>query len=93
MTPAIVPARTYLVIFGLLMALLFATVAAAYIDLGQLNLPLAMAIASVKALLIIVFLMHLRHASRLTQLFASIGFFWLAILLLLAMSDYVSRLW
>jgi len=85
--------RTYISTFIALMALLAATVGAAYIDLGQLNLPIAMVISIAKTLLIVLFFMHVRHSSRVTWIFAAAGFFWLLILLCLAMADYATRPW
>ena len=85
--------RVYLCTFLGLMALLVLTVAAGYVDLGEMNLAIAMAISVAKTLLIILFFMHVRGGSRLTWVFAGAGFFWLMILLCLAMSDYATRHW
>ncbi|MHC4994048.1 MAG: cytochrome C oxidase subunit IV family protein [Planctomycetota bacterium] len=46
-------------VFGALLVLTVITVAARYVELGDLNLPLAMAIAVVKASLVLAFFMHL----------------------------------
>jgi cytochrome c oxidase subunit 4 len=86
-------ASVYFGIFIALMALLAATICAAYVDLGALNLPIAMTISIAKTLLIILFFMHVRQGTRLTWLFAGAGFFWLMLLLGLAMSDYATRHW
>ncbi len=83
----------YIGTFIALMVLLIATTGLAYIDFGALNLPIALTISVAKTLLIILFFMEVRHASRLTWLFAGAGFFWLMILLGLAMSDYATRHW
>ncbi len=91
MSHTIVPVRTYVVIFVALMALLGVTVGAAFVDLGPLNLVAAMGIAIVKGALIVMFFMHVRQASRLTWIFAVAGFFWLAIMLVLTMTDYLTR--
>jgi cytochrome c oxidase subunit 4 len=85
--------RVYLANFIALMILLGITIGVAYIDLGRLNLPIAMTVSIAKTLLIILFFMHVWHGTRLTWIFAGAGFFWLLILLALAMSDYVSREW
>jgi cytochrome c oxidase subunit IV len=82
---------TYLVIFVLLMLLLVATVAIARFDLGSLNVIAALLIAVAKALLVILFFMHVRHNPRITWAFVLAGFFWLGILLTLTFTDYVSR--
>jgi cytochrome c oxidase subunit 4 len=91
MSHTIVPLKTYLVTYLALMALLVATVAIAYVDLGEMNLAAAMAIAIGKAILIILFFMHVRYGHRLTWVFAAAGFFWLSILLVLATMDYATR--
>jgi len=91
MSHTIVPTKTYLAIFGALMALLGVTVAVAYVDLGEFNLAAAMTISVVKAALIVTFFMHLRYGQKLTWVFAGAGFFWLAIMLALVMCDYTTR--
>jgi cytochrome c oxidase subunit 4 len=85
--------RTYYLVFAALMVLLAATVAMAEIDLGPLNVLVAAAIATAKALLILLFFMHVRYSEPLTWLVAGAGFFWLAILFVLTISDYISRGW
>ena len=82
---------TCLVIFTLLMLLLIATVAIASFDLGRLNIVAALLIAVIKALLVILFFMHVRHNSRMTWVFVLAGFFWLGILLSLTLTEYASR--
>jgi cytochrome c oxidase subunit IV len=90
----IVSVRLYAVIFGSLLALTLATAGVAFIDLGgELNTLVALTIAIVKALLVILFFMHVRYSSRLTWVFAGAGFFWLLILLTLTMADPLSRDW
>lgn len=81
----------YLVIAAALLALLAATLAAAFLDLGAFNTPVALSISAAKAALIIMFFMHLRASTGLAVLFACAGVFWLAIMLALAMSDYLTR--
>jgi len=89
----IVPIRTYFLVFVALLALLGLTVAVNFLNLGIWNIVIGVTIAVVKALLIILFFMHVRYSNRLIQLFAAAGFVWLAILLVLTLSDYVSRGW
>jgi cytochrome c oxidase subunit 4 len=93
MTPTSYSIKSYLLVFFGLMALLGGTICAAYIDLGRLNLPVAMGISVAKTVLIILFFMHVRQGSKLTKLLACVGFFWLAIMLSLVMNDYLSRQW
>jgi cytochrome c oxidase subunit 4 len=81
----------YYAIFAALLVLLAVTIGVAEIDLGRLNFPLAAAIATLKALLILLFFMHVRYAKPLIWLVAGAAFFWLAILFALTLSDYWTR--
>ena len=84
--------RAYGVIYCALMFLLVFTVAASYFDFGAfLNLTIALSIATIKAVLVILFFMHVRHSSKLVWVFAGAAFLWLGILLVLTFSDYLSR--
>jgi cytochrome c oxidase subunit IV len=83
--------KVYYVIFGLLMILLVVTLGAAAIDLGPLNLPIAMTIAVAKAVLIVMFFMHVYYSSHLVKFFAGAALFWLMIMFVLTLSDYASR--
>jgi cytochrome c oxidase subunit IV len=83
--------RFYLLITAVLMALLGVTVGMSFVDLGPFNTVVAMLVSAGKAGLILLFFMHLRHAGPLLRLFAGVGFFWLAIMLTLALSDYLTR--
>ena len=90
----IVPVKLYAAVFGALLLLTLSTAGIAFVDLGgELNAIVALTIAIVKALLVILFFMHVRFSSRLTWVFASAGFFWLLILLTLTMADPLSRNW
>ncbi len=93
MSEHIVEKKIYYKVFGVLMALLGATVAIAYIHLGKLNVIAALTIAVIKAVLIILYFMHVRYSSRLLWIFVGAGFFWLGILFALAYSDFLTRGW
>ncbi len=80
-------------IFVLLLVLLLATVGAAYLPLGPLHFPTAMTIAIVKAVLIVLYFMHMKYSHRLTAVILSASFLWLAIMIGLTVSDYLSRGW
>jgi cytochrome c oxidase subunit 4 len=85
---------TYLVVFAALMVLLIITVAVAfYIHAGDLNLIIALVIATIKAALVVLFFMHVKYASRLTKIFVCAAFLWLAILFALTFADYLTRDW
>ena len=87
----VAPKSMYYTIFGLLMVLTAVTVFAAFTNLGILNFPVAISIAITKATLVVLFFMHAKYSSRLTQLFVGMSFFFLLILLTLTMTDYLSR--
>jgi cytochrome c oxidase subunit IV len=70
------------------------TVAAAFIDLGPFNTVVALAIATTKATLVVLFYMHVKYThEKLTGLVIVSAIFFLFILLALSMADYGSRLW
>jgi cytochrome c oxidase subunit 4 len=83
--------RLYVLIICILFALTFATWAIAFVDLGIWNPVVALTIAVIKAVLVILFFMHVRYSSRLTKVTVGAGFFWLLIMITLSLSDYLSR--
>src|SRR5437773_3488564 len=85
--------RLYVAVFAALLVLTVATVSASYVDLGPLSVVAALTIAFTKALLVVLFFMHLRESSALVWAVAGGGFFWLAILIALTMSDVLTRGW
>jgi cytochrome c oxidase subunit 4 len=91
MSEHIVSKKLYFVIFGALMVLTVLTVWVANIDLGWLNTPVALAIAVTKAVLVVLYFMHVRYSSRLTWVVVAGGFLWLVIMVGLTMSDYLTR--
>ena len=83
----------YIGVFVALMAFTALTVFAAFQHLGVWNTPLALAIAVTKALMVAWIFMHLRGSPKLT-IFVVIGsVLWLAFLILITVSDYISRPW
>jgi cytochrome c oxidase subunit IV len=89
----IVLRRVYYRVYGALLALTLLTIGVAYLDLGPLNVVLALGIAICKASLVMLFFMHLRYSSRLTWVIAGAGMLWLAYLLIFTLSDYFTRGW
>jgi cytochrome c oxidase subunit 4 len=83
----------YLVIIFTLMALTVATWLIAFVNLGIFNPVVALTIAVIKAVLVILFFMHVRYSSKLTMVTVGAGFFWLLILITLSLLDYLSRNW
>jgi cytochrome c oxidase subunit 4 len=91
MSAHVVPLKTYLAIFGALMAGTALTVLIAFQDLGPMNTVVALAIAGVKALLVVLWFMHVKYSSRLTWLFAAAGFVWLLLMIGLTLADFDTR--
>lgn len=87
----VVPKATYYSVAVWLAALLVITVAAALLDLGEWNVPLALAIATIKATLIVLVFMHVRYSSPLVRLFAAGGFLWLLFMLTFIAADVLWR--
>jgi cytochrome c oxidase subunit 4 len=85
--------RLYFVVFAILMVCTYLTWQVAYFDLGPLNTVAALGIAVFKAVLVVLFFMHVRHGTRLTWVVVLAGVFWLAILMGITMSDYLTRGW
>lgn len=93
MTHHIISVRTYLIIYFALMVLLVLTAAASFLPPGAPHLPIAMTIAVIKAVLIVLFFMHVYYSSRLTWVVSVASFLWLALLLAFVLADYFSRGW
>lgn len=89
----IIPVKTYVIVITWLMVLLIATLGAAWLDLGALNLPIAIVIAVIKAAIVMVFFMHLKYSSKLVVLFGTIAFLFLAIMFVFTFNDYAARGW
>ena len=78
-------------IFAALLILLVATVGLRHLPLGVFHFPVAMAIATAKAYLIVLYFMHVRYSHRLTAIVVVGSFFWLGIMLALTLNDYMTR--
>ena len=89
----IVPLKIYFLIFFALMIGTSLTIAAAFVNMGFLNTPVALIIALIKTSLVILFFMHVKYSPKLIGLFAVAGFIWLSIMLSLTMQDYYTRGW
>ena len=65
----------------------------AFQDLGALNVPVALAIAGGKALLVILYFMHVKDSTRVVWVYVAMGFYWFAILVGLTLADFLTRGW
>ncbi len=89
----VVPVRVYYIIFATLMVLTGITVAVAYIDLGPINAVVALVIACFKAMIVVLYFMHVKYSTRLIKLTVIAGLYWMVILLGLTLGDYLTRGW
>ncbi len=87
----IVSPKIYAAILAALLLGTWLTVQAAKIDLGRWNIVLALLIATIKMSLVILFFMHGKYSPKRTQIVIVSGFFWLAIMLGLTLTDYTAR--
>ena len=85
--------REYVAVYVALLVLLGLTTGLAFVDLGRLSSTVALGIAATKALLVILSFMHVRTASRMTQVFVVAGFYWLALFFAGTLGDVLTRPW
>ena len=93
MSEQIVPVKVYVAVFGILLLMTATTTAVSFADLGPWNTVVALAIAVFKASLVVLFFMHVKYSPRLTHTVIAGGLFWLAILIALTLSDFMTRGW
>ena len=94
MSDYVVPVKTYVAVFVALLFLTALTTGVAFIDLGsELNTIAALTIAVIKALLVILFFMHVKYSPGLTKMVIVGGFFFLALLIAFTLADELTRTW
>jgi cytochrome c oxidase subunit IV len=89
----VVPTKIYYAIFATLLALTGVTVAVAYVDLGRLNTVAALVIAAFKAMIVVLYFMHVKYSTRLIKLTVVAGLYWMGIIFVLTLGDYLTRAW
>jgi cytochrome c oxidase subunit 4 len=88
----VIPRRIYYRVFAALLGLTLLTWGLSYLELNStLGIIVALTIATVKALLVVLFFMHVRYSSWLTWVFVGTGIAFLGHFLILTMSDYLTR--
>ena len=93
MAEHIVTKKQYSLVFGALLLLTFVTTAVGMMDLGRLNVVVALVIAVIKAMLVVLLFMHIYWSTKLTRVVVVSGLAWLALLLWLTLTDVLSRGW
>ena len=89
----VVPTMIYYAIFAALIVLTGVTVAVAYVDLGRWNTVAALVIACFKAMIVVLYFMHVKYSPRLITLTVIAGLYWMVILFGLTLGDYLTRAW
>jgi cytochrome c oxidase subunit 4 len=85
--------RTLLTVFLALVALTGVTTGVAFVDFGAGSTFIALAIAGLKASLVVWFFMAVRFNSRLIPVVIVGGLFFLLVLFVETFADYFSRGW
>ena len=89
--PHVLPMSVYMGTIGLLMFLTFITWAAAQIDIGVFNLPLALLIASVKAFVVLFIFMHIAWDNKLNFAIIMSSFLFLGLFFIFPWFDMEGR--
>ena len=89
----IVTPMVYGMVFGTLLVFTGITVGAAFINLGVVNPIVGLASACTKAVIVILFFMHVKYQSKLIKMTVGAGFFTFLVLITMTLSDYMSRAW
>src|SRR5262245_34631233 len=87
----VVSPRIYVAVYCALLALTATTVGMSFIEVGRWHLPISLAIAAAKALLVLLFFMHVIYGERLIWVAALGAVLWLLIMLALTLADYLTR--
>ena len=88
----VVPRLIYYRVYVALLGLLLLTWGLSYLALSHaLSITAALSIATGKALLVVLFFMHVRYSRWLIWVFVGAGVAWMGHILILTMSDYLTR--
>lgn|SRR5512147_232991 len=88
----LVPKKTYTLVWISLLCLTGLTAGLSFMNMHEWSTVVALLIAATKALLVASFFMHLLYEKqKVVWIWASVGIFWLSILMLLTILDYVTR--
>jgi cytochrome c oxidase subunit 4 len=83
--------KSYFVVWGILLTCTVLTVWTGYMDLGKINLPLALTIATVKASLVIWYFMHMRDAAGTNRIVFVTSFLFMFVMIFGVFGDLWTR--
>lgn len=89
----IVGPKVYVAILFALLLGTALTVWASFWELGILNPIIALAIATTKMMLVVLYFMHVKYSTKLTKLTVGAGAFTFLILVGMTLADYFTRAW
>ena len=89
----VVSPMIYLGVFITLLIFTGLTVAASFVEMGVFNPIVALAIGCIKAVIVVLFFMHVKYSSKLTKLTVFAGIFLFLTLIGMTLADYISRAW
>ncbi|MFT4114948.1 cytochrome C oxidase subunit IV family protein [Silvibacterium sp.] len=69
------------------------TVGTSYLNLHVFNAVIAIGVAVIEAVLVVLYLMHVKDSSRLTKLTIGAGIFTFLVLIGMSLTDYIARAW
>lgn len=84
--------KTHIAVFVALLCLTFLTVLASRFDFGFMNTVIAFFIATIKALVVMGYFMHLKFDGMMNRLIFASGFFFLFVLGLICVLDIYTRI-
>ena len=87
----VIPMKVLLRVFGGLVFLTILTVAVAQIDLGVLDLPVALGIAGMKSALVVLFFMALKYDKGVNSMVFTVGTVFVVVFLLFTLLDVAFR--
>ena len=83
--------KAYFVVWVILLACTVLTVVTGYMDLGKVNLPLALTIATVKASLVVWYFMHMREAAGTNRIVFITSFVFMFVMIFGVFGDLWTR--
>lgn len=87
----VTPKKTLIKVFAALVVLTIVTALTAQLDLGGMDVPLAIAIASTKAALVVLFFMALKYDNKVNALVFALGVTFVVIFLTFTLFDTAFR--
>ena len=83
--------KRYFIVWAILLICTGLTVWTGYKDLGNVNLPLALAIATLKATLVVLFFMHMTEAAGTNRIVFVTSFLFMAVMIIGVFGDLWTR--